>query len=419
MATADSHYPSKIDAADQRILLCSLLDTTLKQVKEKSDNGEETGLGGFFKSNNYHIPSLEEMMAIHNDEEIDNTVLIAEMCQDYKITNNPVLPNFKCPGDMDPDTYLRELCVKGWKELVTTNIPKSQQKEYSDRIKMELSVFKEAGLASYFLIVQDYCNYARSRGMLLSPGRGSGAGCMVSALIGITDKIVDPIKYGLLFERFYNAGRNAPGRISLPDIDCDFPIKQREEIVEYIRNKHGHDRVCQMVTFSRMQGRGAVKDVLRAHEACSFDEINLITNNIPDEAEIADELQLMREETGEASIVRWALENNPDGLKQWCHIKEDGTLDGPYAKLFEQAIRLEGTKRSQGKHAAGVVISASPLAEVCPMVYDKSTGFSIAGMEMADLESMGHVKFDILGVAVLDKIMGVQELVSTGKIQGE
>lgn len=419
LATADSHYPSKEDAGDQRVLLCSAMETTLNQVRGKLDNNQEVGLGGFFKSNNYHIPSLAELEALHTEEEIKNSLVISEMCENYKVTGDPMLPDFKCPGGIKPDDYLRELCIKGWNEIVKPGVKPENYSEYGNRIKMELGVFKEANLASYFLIVQDYCNYARSKGWLLSPGRGSGAGCMVSALIGITDKIVDPLEYGLLFERFYNAGRNAPGRISLPDIDCDFPIKHREEIKNYIRSTYGIDKVAEMVTFSRMQGRGAMKDVMRAHEACGFDEINRMNEFIPDEAEISDELQLMREETGEASIIRWALENNGDKLKEWCFIKEDNTLDGPYAKLFEQAIRLEGTKRSQGKHAAGIVISATPLAEVCPMVYDKSSGLMIAGMEMGDLESMGHVKFDILGVAVLDKIMGVQELAQTGLIEGE
>lgn len=419
IATADSHYPSQEDAGDQRVSLCSAMETSLNQIRAKLDNNEDVGLGSFFKSNNYHIPSLAEIEALHTEEEISNTMAIAEMCELYDVTNPPILPKFECPGGLKPDDYLRELCIRGWNNIIKPGIDKANHAEYGNRIKMELEVFKNADLASYFLIVQDYCNYARERGWLLSPGRGSGAGCMVSALIGITDKIVDPIEYGLLFERFYNAGRNAPGRISLPDIDCDFPIKHREEMKTYIRTKFGIDKVAEMVTFSRMQGRGALKDVMRAHEACSFDEMNRINEFIPDEAEIADELQLMREETGEASIIRWALENEGDKLKEWCFIGENGKLDGPYAKLFEQAIRLEGTKRSQGKHAAGIVISATPLADVCPMVYDKSSGLMIAGMEMGDLEAMGHVKFDILGVAVLDKIMGVQELARTGLIEGE
>jgi DNA polymerase III alpha subunit len=145
----------------------------------------------------------------------------------------------------------------------------------------------------------------------------------------------------------------------------------------------------------------------------SFEEMNRITKNIPDEAKIADELQEMKEETGEASIIRWALENNVDKLKEWCYILEDGTLGGPLSKRFEQAIRLEGTKSNQSKHAAGVVISQEKLSDICPMVYDSKNKQAIAGMEMQDLEALGVIKFDILGIAMLDKIMHISDILIT------
>ena len=233
---------------------------------------------------------------------------------------------------------------------------------------------------------------------------------MVSYLLGITE--INPIENGLLFERFYNSGRNAPGRISLPDIDCDFPISKREEIITYIKNKYGSDKVSQISVFTRMQGRGALKDVLRIHAACSFEESNLITKHIPDEAEISEELQEMRDEGQEPSIIKWALENCQKELEPYCKLKDDGKLEGEYAKFFAQAIRMEGTKRSQSKHAAGIVIASQNLQDICPMIYDKTSHESIAGLEMSDLESIGLVKFDILGVAVLDKLMGVQKLLA-------
>jgi DNA polymerase-3 subunit alpha len=235
---------------------------------------------------------------------------------------------------------------------------------------------------------------------------------------------IDPIEFDLLFERFYNAGRNTAERVSLPDIDMDFEIKQRSKVIEYIRERYGKDRVAQMLTFTRLQGRGALKDVFRAHAACSYDEMNLITKNIPDEAEISDQLQAMKEldkkagGDGEASIIQWALENNAAELKQWAFLDDDGKMQGPFAKYFEQAIRIEGTKKSQSKHAAGIVIAQQPLAEVCPMVYDKSTQEMICGLEMNDLESMGHVKFDILGIAMLDKVHGILNLLRTGELDG-
>ena len=271
-------------------------------------------------------------------------------------------------------------------------------------------------------VVFDAYKAAKSRGEVVGAGRGSAAGSLVLYLLGVTD--IDPLEYDLIFERFYNAGRSSGGRISLPDVDMDFEKQKREDTIDYIKSQYGYDKVAQIMTFSRMQGRSALKDVLRAHSACSYDEMNLITGWIPDEAEISDQLQEMREADkesggdGDASIIQWALENHAEELSQWCYIDDNGSLQGSMARRFEQAIRLEGTKRSQSKHAAGIVISQSPLDKVCPMVYDKKSGEMIAGMEMGDLESMGHVKFDILGVAMLDKIHGVQNIIKTGELDG-
>jgi DNA polymerase-3 subunit alpha len=322
------------------------------------------------------------------------------------------LPPFDCPTGFDQDEYLRELCRHGWRDKIANKIPKENQQPYLDRIKYELEVLQGAGLSSYFLIVQDIVNYVRANNWLPGPGRGSAAGCLVSYLIGITS--IDPIKYNLFFDRFYNSGRNTKDHISMPDIDVDVPINKREEIIQYIKNKYGHDKVSQMITFNTIKGRGALKDVLRVYGNISFDEMNRITKNIPDEAKIADELQEMKEETGEASIIRWALENNADKLKEWCYIDDNGELQGPLAKRFEQAIRLEGTKSNQSKHAAGICISSQPLKEVCPMVYDSKNYQLIAGMEMQDLESIGIIKFDILGIAYLDKIMLIKDLLIQG-----
>jgi len=410
IATPDAHYCESDDAVDQRILLCNNLKTTLTEINRKLIADEEAPMSCFFKSDKYHIPNFDEMNNIHSTEELYNTIELANMCEDYDITNKPMLPLFKCPNSDTPDAYLRQLCRNGWKEKIANNIPSNIQEEYVDRIKYELSVLQGAGLSSYFLIVQDIVNYVSSNGWLPGPGRGSAAGCLVSYLIGITS--IDPIKNNLIFERFYNAGRNTSDRVSMPDIDVDVPINKREAVVEYIKNKYGHDKVSQMITFNTMKGRGALKEVLRVYGNISFDEMNKITKYIPDEAKIADELQEMKEETGEASIIRWALENNVDKLKEWCYLLDDGTLAGPLAKRFEQAIRLEGTKSNQSKHAAGVVISQEKLSEICPMVYDSKNKQLIAGMEMQDLESLGVIKFDILGIAMLDKIMNISQILA-------
>lgn len=236
----------------------------------------------------------------------------------------------------------------------------------------------------------------------------SSAGCLVSYLIGITG--IDPIPYNLIFERFYNVGRSSKDRVSLPDIDIDVPINKRDNIIEYIKNKYGEKKVAQMLTFNTMKGRGALKEVLRVYGNISFDEMNNITKFIPDEAKIADELQEMKEETGESSIIRWALENSSEKLKEWCFLNENNQLEGPLAKRFEQAIRLEGTKSNQSKHAAGIVISKDNLEDLCPMIYDNKNNQTIAGMEMNDLEYLGLIKFDVLGLAFLDKAMHISDI---------
>lgn len=412
ICTPDAHYCRKEDAIDQRILLCNNLKTTFPEISRKISHNEDVPLSGFFTSDNYHIPSQEEIRSLHTEEEIENTNTVANMIENYDILSKPKLPNFKCPEGFDQDEYLRELCRHGWRTKIANNIPKEAQQEYLDRIKYELDVLQGAGLSSYFLIVQDIVNYVRQNGWLPGPGRGSAAGCLVSYLIGITS--IDPIRYGLIFDRFYNSGRNTKDRISMPDIDVDVPINKRELIIQYIKDKYGHNKVSQMVTFNTIKGRGALKDVLRVYGNISFEEMNRITKNIPDEAKIADELQEMKEETGEASIIRWALENNADKLREWCYIDENNELQGPLAKRFEQAIRLEGTKSNQSKHAAGIAISSEPLQDICPMVYDSKNEQLIAGMEMQDLEGIGIIKFDILGVAMLDKIMTIQDLLQEG-----
>lgn len=412
ICTPDAHYCKKEDAVDQRVLLCNNLKTTFPEINRKLSNNQDVPMSCFFTSDNYHILSQEEISSLHTEEEINNTRVVANLVEEFDILSKPSLPPFDCPSGFDDAEYLRELCRKGWKEKIANVIPKEEQQQYIDRIKYELDVLQGANLSSYFLIVQDIVNFVRNNEWLPGPGRGSAAGCLVSYLIGITS--IDPIKYSLLFDRFYNAGRNSGNRISMPDIDVDVPIDKREDVIHYIKNRYGEDKVAQMITFNTIKGRGALKDVLRVYGHVSFEEMNQITKNIPDEAKIADELQEMKEETGEASIIRWSLENNPEKLKEWCYIDENNELQGPLAKRFEQAIRLEGTKSNQSKHAAGIAISALPLKDICPMVYDSKNDQLIAGMEMQDLESIGIVKFDILGIAYLDKIMCISNILRSG-----
>jgi DNA polymerase-3 subunit alpha len=404
VATGDTHYCQPEDAVDHQVLLCSALKTTFRQIRKDIQTGT-CKFSTFFKSNNFYLPDLDYMISCgHKDEEINNTSVISDMCEPYDITGPPVLPHFKCPNDLSETSYLRQLCRDGWKSKIDDQWDIDT---YANRVKTELDVIDKAGLAGYFLIVQDYVNWAKNQGWLIGPARGSVAGSLVSFLLNIT--IIDPIKYNLIFERFYDSSRAG----SLPDIDIDFPKYKRNQLIEYLQQTYGQDKVCQMATFGRLQGRGAIKEVLRVHNACDFETMNVISKALPREDSISDQL----EESGEESIIRWTLQNDPDDLADWCRLNSDGNLSGEYAQFFAQAIRLEGTYKSQGKHAAGIVLSAQPLDKVCPMIRDKNSDNKIAGLPMDDLEKMGHTKFDILATAALDKLEAVNQLLMTGTIE--
>lgn len=402
IATCDAHYVNQADAVDQRILLCNNLKTTFAEISKK----DNVPLKTFFESDKYYLLTPEEMKVLHTETELQNTLLVDSMCEDYEILVAPQLPKFECPDNLSEKDYLYKLCSD---KLATSN--HANLESYKDRLNSELHTINKAGLSGYFLIVKDIVDFIRSNDWLPGPGRGSAAGSLVSYLLGITS--IDPIKYDLIFERFYNDGRNTADRVSMPDIDVDVPIDKRELVIQHMRDTYGSGKVSQMITFNTLKGRGALKEVLRVYGDISFEETNRITENIPDEAKIADELQEMKEEYGEASIIRWALENEGEKLKHWCSLDESGNLTGPLSKRFEQAIRLEGTKCHQSKHAAGVAVSANNLDQICPMIYDNKTEQTIAGLEMADLESLGVVKFDILGVALLDKIMNIRDMLKS------
>lgn len=389
-----SYYVNKEDAELHRILLCSGMKTTL----EKAKHGDK--YQPFFQTNNYYVQEVSG----HSDK----YQAVFDAVDEYDILHEPMLPHFKCPDGMSEEEYIVHLCREGWKKLLanTSKIDTEEKKQvYADRIKMELDVFRNANLFGYFLIVQDIIKFCHSQGWLTGPGRGSAAGCLVSYLIEITQ--VDPIEFDLLFERFYNAARTS----SLPDIDMDVPAKHRDDIIAYLRSKYGQDNVAQMVTFGGLKGKSAVKEILRIQNACSFSEMNEISKYIANEADISDQLQDMDEE--ERSIVRWSLMNNRDQLYEYCHIDDNGNLQGSYAQYFQQAIDIEGTFKNYGKHAAGVVISREPLYKVCPMTDQKHADEPIASLEMNDLEAMGHVKFDLLGLSLLDKSMMIEQLVKT------
>jgi DNA polymerase-3 subunit alpha len=413
VATGNSHYSTRDDAADQRVLLCALLKTTLPKVFANldTDDAKDVDVASFFKSENYHIPEIDEMLELHKgyEHEVSNSVKIADMCEEYSLKRDPQQPIF----DKDIDAYeeMAERAREGWRNLLNWPKESPQFKEYGDRIRMELDVLKNNNLSNYFLIVTDICDYAVKNGILMGPGRGSGAGCLISYLVGITQ--VDPIKHGLLFERFFNAAR----KNSLPDIDLDFPPAKREQILEYIETRYNKASVAKIATFTRLQGKAILKQVLKVHEACDFATENQMTEFIPDESTISDDLQEMYEEDDEsAKILQWAVINHAKELAPWVKLEKDGTYSGEFGKYFAQAIRLEGLYKNVSEHPSGVIIAPGEIDDFCPLINSK--GKLLAAMPYPLLELMGLCKFDILGVSAYGKLMMIINAMEYGDIYG-
>jgi DNA polymerase-3 subunit alpha len=407
VATGDSHYCTKDQAVLQRIVLCTQMNRTLKSVYDDIAKGEDVGMGGFFRSSNYHIPTEEEMAAVNTREEIENTVRIADMCQEYDITSKPVLPKFQPPEGLSSGEYLRQLCREGWDrkkdKIEKAMIAKGHtKKDYGDRFEEEFGIITKYGLDGYFLVVWDIIEYAKNNGCLVGSGRGSSASSLLAYLLGITD--INPLEYNLLFTRFINSGRFSEGKVSPPDIDTDYALDKRDMVIDYIKKKYGEDKVGLICTFGTMQGRGALKDVLRAYNACSVDEQNKITSYIPDPAKISDELQEAKDEGAEIGIIEWALENKRKELSPYATLTESGEIEGPLARYFKDAIALEGTARTVGKHAAGVIIANSPLDDIVPIIYDGKSHKRVIGYDMKAIESTPLMKLDVLGLAALTKV---------------
>lgn len=414
--SGNSYYASRGDADDQRILLCSKLGSDFDNIDRKISLTESWETVPFFRTDKYGVADLKEIKEKHGEAEIGNSLLIADMCEEYNILGRPLIPEIRGPNGESPDEYLRDICRVGWKKKIEGKVPKEKFPEYKERIRYELGVMAEAKLSSYFLVVEDYIRYARSVGMITCKGRGSSAGSMIAYLTDITG--IDPIAADLIFERFYNAGRNTADRVSLPDIDTDFPSYRRDEIFAYLKAKYGPAKTAHMATFSRMQGRKGLSEVFRwKYSSIPFSEVKKVTEHVPDEADINDELQVMKESGEDPSIIMWALDNNRKELRDYCYIDEDGVLQGQYKTVFEQAIRLEGTKLTQSRHASGIVISPVELSSFCPMLYDKSIKENIIGIEMGDAEELGASKYDILATLFLDKVLAAKQIIRYGRVK--
>lgn len=394
VAIPSCYYLEKVNKEDHQLLIGTFIKKTKKEIETLLEQNLDFVCKDLY-TKELHFNIIDDYL----EEELKCSQEISDMCENYSILDSPRLPKFEWTNGLSEIEYIRELCVEGYKKKKNFQWNKNI---YGERVKKELKIIEEFNLSGYFLIVQDYVKFAKNRGILVNYGRGSVAGSLVAYLLDITD--VDPIKHDLIFERFFNPARAKGG--GLPDIDMDFPIDYREYIINYIKDKYGHHRVAQMITLGRLQGSSALKEVLRYHEACDNFTANTITKKLPKENEIDEYLKDM----DHRSILMWVLENQPRLVSDYCKL-EDGKLTGEYAPFFQQAIRIEGIYRNQGKHAAGIIISGDNLSEVCPMLKDKN-GDIIAGLEMGDLEKMGHVKFDILGVQALSRLMSMNKILT-------
>ncbi len=366
VASSDIHYIKKEDARAHEILLCIQTATNLDDPKRLK-----------FATDEFYFNSPEEMNENFSDipQAIENTVRIAEKCNLEINFRQAQLPEFKVPPEHNISSYLRELCNKGLKERYT-NITK----ELNERLEYELSIIGKMEFDPYFLIVWDFVRYAKEKGIMVGPGRGSAAGSLVAYCLKITN--VDPITYGLLFERFLN-----PERISMPDFDIDFCYERREEVIEYVSKKYGEEKVAQIITFGTMAARAAVRDVGRALNI-PYARVDTIAKMIPWEPNITIEKALKMESR----------------LKDL--MKEDETIK----KLIEIASSLEGLARHASTHAAGIVLSHKPLTDYVPL-QNTAEGEICTQYAMAELEDLGLLKMDFLGLRTLTVISNALKII--------
>jgi len=358
ICTADIHYIKPEDREAHEVLLA---------VQTGKDFDDETRMS--LKEANLSLRPPEEMVKIFGQEIAENTVKIAEACNLKLEFGQPILPQFHLPKNETSKTYLEKLAWQGLEkryEKVT--------EELKERLKFELNIIEKTHFEDYLLIVADYVNFAKTKGILVGPGRGSAAGSLVCYALNITD--IDPIKYNLLFERFLN-----PERIAPPDIDLDFEDRRRDEVIRYIAQKYGSEKVAQIITFGTMASRGSVRDTGRAL-GMTYSDVDKIAKLIPFGLTLGQSLEAVDE------------------------LKDLYRKDPQVKKLLDMAQRLEGVARHASTHAAGIVISKDPLVLHVPLQYaprgDKEI---ITQYAMNDLEDIGLIKMDILGLANLS-IMG-------------
>lgn len=396
------YYVLEEDHLCQKIIVCLKYKKSVDEIQEIiSEHPEHKTL---LTENIYFLKPPENYTGQYDD-----------LVEEYSIQESPKIPSFKI-GDkiiQDPDQFLLDLCRKGWvdKGIKAKITSKEMEKDYIDRVKEELGVFKEFGLSTYMLIIWDIIRFAREKGAQVGL-RGSAVGCLVSYLTNITT--IDPMlpdptlpytkDRSLLFSRFINKGRLSGDVISLPDCDLDIPIAFRENIIQYVEEKYHKENVAHIITFSRLDGRGAIKEVFRVLKPVGryFEVANQITASMVDTARVQDVLQDIIEEDPDYTIINYCID----------HIPAIASFYEEYPREFDLAIKLSKTITHTGKHAAGIVIADNNICETFPVKYDEKTGKKIVALEMAQAEYCGAVKYDFLGVAALEKIDVITNMIN-------
>lgn len=371
VTTNDCHYVKKDDAAAHDALLCIGTGSVLAEPSRLR-----------FDEHEFYYKSPQEMYSLFNHcpDAVRRTLEIAERCNVEIKLDQMLLPHYDVPAGSTPDEYLEKLCLEGMQRRYGSPPP-----AYTERLRYELSVIRKMGFSTYFLIVWDFVHWSKSNNVPVGPGRGSGAGALVSYVLGITD--ICPMKYGLLFERFLN-----PDRRSMPDLDIDFSDEGRERVIQYVRNKYGEKSVAQIITFGSMLARLVVRDVGRVM-GFPIAEVDRIAKMIPREL---------------GTTIEMARKNVPE-LQQEC--KKNPEVE----KLLSTAQRLEGLKRHTGVHAAGIVIAKGDLTQYVPLAKGAKDVITTQYNDEALLK-MGLLKMDFLGLRTLTVIHhAVRHIRSRGK----
>ncbi len=383
VATNDSHYVASDDARSHEVLLCVQTADSINNPKRFR-----------FDTQEFYIKSADEMHRLfsQNPEVCTRTMQFPERCKLELTKVKDPFPSFPLPEGETIDTYFEQVCREGWrkrrdtavKHLEDRGILRSTLAEYEERLTREIECIKSMKFPGYFMIVWDFIRYAREQNIPVGPGRGSAAGSLVAYVMEITD--IDPLQNNLLFERFLN-----PERVSMPDVDIDFCMNRRGEVIEYVRRKYGVDQVAQIITFNTMAAKAAIKDVGRAMDM-PYGEVDRIAKLVPATIGIT---------------LEQALKDSPP-LAAACE------ADPKIRELIETAQRLEGLVRGAGVHAAGVVIAPQPLTELVPVTRTKDEAI-VTSYDMKAVEKMGLLKMDFLGLTTLTVIDDCLKLIKLNR----